>query len=131
MIQGPSSAFPLNAARAYEVRARPAPGATPPNGVRVNSAQAPTAVARPADVARISGPPATTAVAPASPNRLGADATARIGRLVGGRVPGAVDFTGSAPTAGESDVLPMYPRAAAKVEARVSVRIGSSLALRG
>lgn len=130
MINGPSSAFPLNAARAYEVRARGAMAPAPPNGVRVGPVGAPTTVGRAADVAKISGATAPTAVAPASPNRPGAEASARIGRLVAGRVPGAVDFTGSAPTAGESDVLPMYTRAADKVEASVSVRIGSSLDLR-
>jgi hypothetical protein len=58
-------------------------------------------------------------------------ATSRLDRLVGGRVAGAVDFSGSAPTASRGDVLPLYTRAADKVEASVAVRLGSTLDLRG
>ncbi len=58
-------------------------------------------------------------------------ATSRLERLVGGRVGGGLDFTGSAPTASRGDVLPLYTRAADKVEASVAVRLGSTLDLRG
>ncbi len=127
------SGLPLHVARAYGMTgpsapARPTAPAAPgrpdaptrPNPVRETFA--PSAAAAPTAATALRIDPAT----PASPA-----ATERIGRLVGGRVAGAVDFSGSAPTASRGDVLPLYTRAADKVEASVAVRLGGSLDVRG
>jgi hypothetical protein len=126
--------LPFNAARAYGLTgpgagARPFPGRGPAEAPTAGPVAAP---ARPGDVRQ------TTATAPTAPalqidpsRGLEPAASARISQLVGGRVPGRVDFTGSAPTASRGDVLPLYTRAADKVEASVAVRLGSALDLRG
>lgn len=124
--------LPFNAARAYGLTG-PAGGTGPKSIPSRPAADAgPSAASRPSATSETFAPSAVRApehIEPAvAPN---AALAARLERLVGGRVPGRVDFTGSAPTASRGDVLPLYTRAADKVEASVAVRLGSSLDLRG
>lgn len=126
--------LPFNAARAYGLTgpgsaARPFPGRGQALGPVSDQVSAP---ARPGDVRQTTATAPTDAAFRVDPSRgLEPAASDRIAQLVGGRVPGRVDFTGSAPTASPRDVLPLYTRAADKVEASVAVRLGSALDLRG
>lgn len=117
--------MPLIAARAYGLSG-PATSGRPTPGRLAEPAS------RAADVRESFRPGAVAGSIRVEPSRdPGPAAASRLERLVGGRVAGGVDFTGSAPTASRGDVLPLYTRAADKVEASVAVRLGSTLDLRG
>jgi len=124
--------LPFNAARAYGLTGPP--GGAGPRSIpgRPSGDAGPAPTARPTATDPTFAPSATTAAGRIEPaNAPNAALATRLERLVGGRVSGRVDFTGSAPTASRGDVLPLYTRAADKVEASVAVRLGSALDLRG
>ncbi|TVQ51277.1 MAG: hypothetical protein EA377_12935 [Phycisphaerales bacterium] len=68
---------------------------------------------------------------PTAPSRT-PDQVMRTGELVAGTVPGKVAFTPAAgPPTGGGEVLPMYTRAADRVEAAVNIQLGKQIDLKG
>ncbi len=104
-------------------------------GVTPSAAPRPAA-ARPAAPVEPATPAARTAtVGPASTSR-----SSQIDALIGGRVPGRVSFDGgsgvtnaaaSARAAGPTFSLPLYTRAADRIEAATGVNLGRTLDVRG
>ncbi len=71
------------------------------------------------------------ALMPTMPSRT-PEQVQRTGELVAGTVPGKIAFTPAAgPPTGGGEVLPMYTRAADRVEAAVGIQLGKQIDLKG
>ncbi len=128
-MQISGSHIPMSAMQAYGLKKPAAPAQTAPlaSAKPVTTAQRAEQMRDVAVIGSIRPAAPTTATSATAP-------AGKLQSLIGAKVPGAVSFDAAASPAqpkGPAPSLPLYTRAADRIEAAVAVNIGRAIDLRG